>query len=62
MAETTKLSVGKALDMLRGSNAPKQTRLAQLDEDVKEQDKRIQRLRAQRRRLEAGLPPRLDNE
>jgi hypothetical protein len=62
MAETTKLSVGKALDMLRSSNAPKQTRLAQLDEDVKEQDKRIQRLRAERRRLEAGLPPPLDNE
>jgi hypothetical protein len=62
MAETTKLSVDKALDMLRSSNAPKQTRLAQLDEDIKEQDRRIQRLRTERRRFEAGLPPRLDNE
>ena len=62
MAETTKLSVGKVLDMLRGSSAPEQTRLAQLDEKIKEQDKEIERLRAQRLRLAAGLPPRLDEE
>ena len=62
MAETSKLSVGKALDMLRSSNAPKQTRLAQLDEKIKEQDKEIERLRAERLRLQAGSPPRLDKE
>jgi hypothetical protein len=62
MAETTKLSVGKALDMLRSSNAPEQTRLAQLDEKIKEQDETIRRLRAERVRLEAGLPPFVDDE
>jgi septal ring factor EnvC (AmiA/AmiB activator) len=62
MAEITKLSVGKVLDMLRSSNAPKQTRLAGLDEKIKEQDEQIRRLRAQRIRLEAGLPPPVDNE
>jgi hypothetical protein len=62
LAETTKLSVGKALDMLRSPIAPKQAKLAQIDEDIKEQDKLIRRLRAEWHRLEAGLPPPLDNE
>ena len=51
MAETTKLSVEKALDKLRGTDAPK-SRMAQLDEDIAELDEETQRLRAQRLRLE----------
>jgi chromosome segregation ATPase len=62
MAETTPLSVGKALDQLRDSDAPKQTRVEQLQEDIKEKDKEIERLREKRHRLEADLPPLLDNE
>jgi len=62
MAVSKKLSVGKVLDMLRKADTPGQTRLAQLDEKITEQDKEIERLRAQRRRLAAGLPPRFDHE
>jgi hypothetical protein len=51
MAETTKLSVKKALDKLRDTDAPK-SRMAQLDEDIAELDEETQRLRAQRLRLE----------
>jgi hypothetical protein len=51
MAETTKLSVGQALEKLRGKDAPK-AKIAQLDEKIDELDKETQRLRAARRRLE----------
>ena len=51
MAETTKLSVGQALDRLRGTDAPK-TRITQLDEKIETLDEETRRLRAARRRLE----------
>jgi len=51
MAETTKLSVGQALEKLRGKDAPKD-KMAQLDEKIDALDKETQRLRAARRRLE----------
>ena len=51
MAETTKLSVGQALEKLQGKNAPK-AKMARLDEKIDELDKETQRLRAARRRLE----------
>jgi hypothetical protein len=51
MAETTKLSVGQALEKLRGTDTPK-TKMTQLDEKIDELDKETQRLRAERRRLE----------
>jgi len=58
MAETSKLSVGKVLDKLRGAGAPQQTKLQQLEEKIKAQDQEIARLRAERRRLQAGSPKR----
>jgi len=51
MAETTKLSVGQALDKLRGTDAPK-TRITRLDEKIETLDEETRRLRAARRRLE----------
>ena len=51
MAETTKLSVEKALEKLRGSDEPK-SKNAQLDEKIDELDEDIKRMRAQRLRLE----------
>jgi hypothetical protein len=51
MAETTKLSVEKALDKLRGSDPPK-SRNARLDEKIDEVDEEMKRMRAQRLRLE----------
>lgn len=51
MAEITKLSVGQALDRLRGTDAPK-TRITQLDEKIETLDEETRRLRAARRRLE----------
>lgn len=51
MAEITKLSVGQALDKLRGTDAPK-TRITQLDEKIETLDEETRRLRAARRRLE----------
>jgi uncharacterized small protein (DUF1192 family) len=53
MAETSKLSVGKALDKLRSADAPTKSKITQLDEKIKAQDQEIERLRAARRRLEA---------
>ena len=50
MADTTKLSVGKALDKLRGTDAPK-AKMTQLDEKIDILDDEVQRLRAIRRRL-----------
>ena len=51
MAETTKLSVGQAIDKLRGTDAPK-AKMARLDEKIDTLDEETQRLRAMRRRLE----------
>jgi hypothetical protein len=51
MAETTKLSVGQALDKLRGTDAPK-TKMTRLDEKIDTLDEETQRLRAMRRRIE----------
>ncbi len=51
MAETTKLSVEKALEKLRGSDPPK-LKNAQHDEKIGALDEEIKRMRAQRLRLE----------
>lgn len=51
MAEITKLSVGKALDKLRGTDVPK-SKMTRLDEKSEALQEEIQRLRATRRRLE----------
>ena len=51
MAETTKLSVGQALEKLRGTDTPK-AKMARLDEKIHALDDETQRLRAMRRRLE----------
>jgi hypothetical protein len=51
MAETTKLSVEKALEKLRGSE-PRKSKNARLDEKIDELDEEIRRMRAQRLRLD----------
>ncbi len=51
MAETTKLSVEKALEKLRGSDPPK-SKNARHDEKMDALDEEIKRMRAQRLRLE----------
>lgn len=51
MAEITKLSVGQALDKLRGADAPK-PKITRLDEKIDALDQEIQRLRAARRHVE----------
>jgi hypothetical protein len=51
MAETSKLSVEKALEKLRGSDSPK-SKNAQHDDKIDALDEEIERMRAQRRRLE----------
>ena len=51
MAETTKLSVGQALEKLRGADAP-QAKMTRLDDKIHALDEETQRLRAMRRRLE----------
>lgn len=51
MAETTKLSVGQALDKLRGTDGPK-SKMTRLDEKIDQLDEEARRLRAARRRLE----------
>ena len=51
MAEITKLSVGQAIEKLRGTDAPK-AKMARLDEKIDMLDEETQRLRAMRRRLE----------
>jgi hypothetical protein len=50
-AITTKLSVGKALEKLRGTDAPA-SKLTQLDEKIAELDKETRRMRSARLRLE----------
>ena len=51
MAETTKLSVGQALEKLRGTDTPK-TKMTRLDEKIDALDEETRRLRAARRRIE----------
>jgi len=51
MAETTKLSVEKALGKLRGADEVK-SQSERLDEKIDELDEDIKRMRAQRLRLE----------
>ena len=51
MAETTKLSVGQAIEKLRGTDAPK-SRMTRLDEKIDALDEEARRLKAARRRLE----------
>ena len=51
MAETTKLSVGKALDKLRSPDVQK-SKVTQLDEKIETLDRETKRLRAANRRLE----------
>jgi hypothetical protein len=51
MADTTKLSVEKALEKLRGK-APAKSRMARLDEEMEKLDEETERMKAQRLRLE----------
>lgn len=51
MAESTKLSVGQALEKLRGTDTPK-TKMTRLDEKIDALDEETRRLRAARRRIE----------
>ena len=51
MAETTKLSVGQALEKLRGTEQPK-SKMTRFNEKIDALDQETQRLRAARRRLE----------
>ena len=51
MAETTKLSVEKALEKLRGSDPPK-SKNARHDEKTDALDEEIRRMRAQRLKLD----------
>jgi uncharacterized small protein (DUF1192 family) len=51
MAETTKLSVEKALEKLRGSD-PLKSKNAQHDEKIGALEEEMKRMRAQRLRLE----------
>jgi hypothetical protein len=58
MAQTTKLSVGQALEKLRGTDTPK-TKMTRLDEKIDALDEETRRMKAARRRIErdqkAGL-------
>ena len=51
MAETTKLSVEKALEKLRSSGPPK-SKNARVDEKIDALDEEIKRMKAERLRLE----------
>ena len=51
MAETSKLSVGQALEKLR-STEPQKSKMTRLDEKTDDLDKEIQRLRAEKHRIE----------
>ena len=53
MADTTKLSVGKALEKLRGTDEPKY-KMTRLDEKIDALDEETRRLRAMRRSLGPG--------
>ena len=52
MAETTKLSVEKALDKLRNADAAPKSKAERRDADIEALDEEIKRMRAQRLRLE----------
>jgi hypothetical protein len=52
MAETTKLSVEKALDKLRKADAAPKTKAEKREEDIEVLDEEIKRMREQRLRLE----------
>ena len=58
MAETNKLSVGQALEKLRGKDTPK-NKMTRLDEKIDALDEETRRMKAERRRIErdqkAGL-------
>ncbi len=56
MAEITKLSVSKVLDKLRSADAPKNSKIMQLDEKINTIDEETQRLRAARLRVKRGHP------
>jgi len=51
VAETTKLSVGQALEKLRGTKAPK-AKMARLDEKIDTLDEETRRLRRMKGRVE----------
>jgi hypothetical protein len=51
MAQTTKLSVSKALEKLRGTESPR-SKKQRLDEETDALEEEIRRLRAARRRVE----------
>jgi hypothetical protein len=51
MAETTKLSVGQALEKLRGTDASK-SKMSRFDEKIDALDEETRRLKAARRRIE----------
>ena len=51
MGGTSKLSVGKTLEKLRGTDTPK-TKMTRLDEKINALEEETRRLRAARRRLE----------
>jgi hypothetical protein len=53
MADTTKLSVGKALEKLRGTDEPK-SKMTRLDEKIDDLDKETQRRSLVRRSLGPG--------
>ncbi len=53
MAETTKLSVEKALDKLRAPDAPK-SRMTQLDDKIDALEEERKRLRAARLQIRRG--------
>ena len=52
MAETKKLSVEKALNKIRSNDEAPKSRTERRDEDMEVLDEEIQRMRAQRQRLE----------
>ena len=56
MSGTTKLDPGKALEKLRGTDAPR-SRMTQLDEKIDALDKETQRLKAANRRLARAQKP-----
>ncbi|MGV7217365.1 hypothetical protein [Bradyrhizobium sp. UFLA05-112] len=57
MAETSKLSVEKALEKLRGDEPPK-SKSAKLDEEIEALKEKTSRMRAQRQRLDRPQPKR----
>jgi hypothetical protein len=56
MAQTTKLSVSKALEKLRGTEPPR-SKKQRLDEQTDALEEEIRRLRAARRRVERDQRP-----